>query len=146
MTRRLAVFLVALAFAGTFYLIVRGVLERGGLAIDTTGQTYIRGWDFWGPYFREPFETVIFVFRDGQAFSFTSNIDLAIDAPPAQVQEYFARSGKTARDILVIIHNHLYPGNFSPKDRSFCRYFRECGFAGHFLLRRPGGEVVELED
>lgn len=129
-------FLVVMLFAG-----LQNVKQKP--AAIRHPETYGYKWAFWEVHFREAFETVIFVFRDGTAYAFTSSIDFGVLIPPAVIIGYFKRDGKEVSDLIIVIHNHIYPGGFSDKDKQFCRYLRSLGFKGHFLLYGPRGTVIE---
>jgi len=98
------------------------------------------------PLFREPFETMIILGSDGIFYTFTSHHALTIAIQPAQVYEHLLKENIEPKDIVIIIHNHLYPGEFSPGDNYFYRYFVKRGFQGAFCIYYPFSKRVLVKE
>jgi len=83
-------------------------------------------------FFTEPFETVVFRFRDGSFLTFSTNEGSAVGVPISWVTETIEKNGHAVSDIVLCVHNHFTPTGFTLADRRSCGYLRDRGFRGVF--------------
>ena len=99
------------------------------------------------PFFSEPFETVVFLFRDGSWMSFTTQHSAVIDCPLSIMAEAIRKSGRAVKDALLCVHNHFSPISFTSGDKDAYRYLAGQGFAGVFgIYYTAMGKFREWED
>jgi len=116
--------------SGDSVLIKQGVIWKGSPA-----------------FFTEPFETVVFVFRNGSWVSFTTQHAEAIDCPISLMVEAIIKSGRRIEDITHCVHNHFTPRGFTSGDMDARHYLARKGFAGVFGIYYPASErFKEWED
>jgi len=93
--------------------------------------------------FKEPFESGVFIFKDGRIFIFTNNLPNAVVYP--DFVAIFKKFNLRIEDCIMQVHNHLIPSNFSEADKRFLTYIRALGFKGIFALYiQPTKEVKFL--
>ena len=98
-------------------------------------------------FFREPFETVVFIFRDGSFLAFSTSDDKAVSAPISWVTESIQKSGRSAADIILCVHNHFSPVGFTPGDIDAYEYLKGKGFRGVFgIYYTASGRFREFEE
>jgi len=107
---------------------------------------YIKSGNVFSALFTEPFETMVILARDGNLFTFTTKHDWIIAIPPSYIYEHLLKRNVEPKDILIIIHNHLAPGAFSPGDIAFYHYFRNRGFRGVFCIYYPYSRRVLIKE
>lgn len=83
-------------------------------------------------FFREPFETVVFIFRDGSFLTFSTNDEKSVAAPTSWLVESIQKTGRVVPGIVFCVHNHFSPLGFTPGDRDAYRYLKGKGFRGVF--------------
>ena len=83
-------------------------------------------------FFREPFETIVFIFRDGSFLTFSTNDDNAVGVPISWVTGMIEKTGRSISDIILCVHNHFQPSGFTSPDVGSYRYLRGKGFRGVF--------------
>jgi len=88
--------------------------------------------NLWLTMFREPFETVVFLFRDGSVVTFSTHDAATIDAPISMLVDYLKKSGRSLKDCLIVVHNHFTPAGFTMGDESSYGYLKFRGFRGVF--------------
>ena len=88
--------------------------------------------NLWLTMFREPFETVVFLFRDGSVVTFSTHDASTIDAPISMLVDYLKKSGRSLKDCLIVVHNHFTPAGFTMGDESSYAYLKFRGFRGVF--------------
>jgi len=104
-------------------------------------------WLGYPAFFSEPFETVVFVFRDGRWVSFTTQHDVIIDCPVSLMVEAIVKHGRLISDALFCVHNHFTPIGFTSGDRDARRYLVRKGFAGVFgIYHTASGRFREWEE
>jgi len=99
--------------------------------------------DFFKPLFKEPFETVYFIFKDGRGLAITSNDYDYVDCDASVALRYIEDSERKIEDCWLIIHNHLTPRHMTLKDKGFRSYFRDRGFEGIFLIYHQSSGLLE---
>jgi len=110
-------------------------------SVSITGGSIIKG------FFREPFETVVFIFRDGSFLTFSTNDDKSVSVPISWVITSIQRSGRAVSDIILCVHNHFSPSGFTPGDVDAYRYLTGRGFWGVFGIYYPvSGKFREIEE
>jgi hypothetical protein len=85
-------------------------------------------------FFREPFESVVFIFRDGTFLTYSTQHDKAIEVPISWIAENIVQNGHSIPAILLCVHNHFTPVGFTPGDKDSYRYLRGRGFRGIFAI------------
>jgi hypothetical protein len=110
-------------------------------AVSVTGGSVISG------FFREPFETAVFIFRDGSFLTFSTNDDRAVSVPISWVSESIQKSGHAVSDIILCVHNHFSPIGFTSGDMDAYRYLKGKGFRGVFgIYYTANGKFREFEE
>jgi hypothetical protein len=110
-------------------------------SVSVTGGSIISG------FFREPFETAVFIFRDGSFLTFSTNDDKAVSVPISWVTESIENTGRAVSDIILCVHNHFSPSGFTPGDTDAYRYLRDKGFRGVFgIYYTATGRFREFEE
>lgn len=113
--------------------------EFGSESVSVTGGSVISG------FFREPFETAVFIFRDGSFLTFSTSDDKFISVPISWVVESIEKTGRTAPDIILCVHNHFSPIGFTSGDRDAYYYLRGKGFRGVFgIYYTASGKFREM--
>jgi len=116
----------------------------------TTGQSdlaYELRFNIYRVVFTEPFESVLFLFRDGTIFIYTTHEENIISIPSGVLLQRFQELKRDPKDILLVVHNHLDPGRFSALDIAFYYRLRGYGFNGVFGIYYPASNhFVELKE
>jgi hypothetical protein len=98
-------------------------------------------------FFSEPFETVVFVFRDGRWVSFSTQHAEFIDCPVSMMVEAITKGGRKVADIAFCVHNHFSPIGFTPGDKDARYYLDRKNFRGIFGIYYPANDSFrEMED
>lgn len=98
-------------------------------------------------FFREPFETVVFIFRDGSFLTFSTGHDKLVDFPISWMVESIVKSGRAVSGAILCAHNHFSPVGFTAGDRDSYRYLRGKGFNGVFgIFYTASGRFREMEE
>jgi hypothetical protein len=114
--------------------------EFASESVSVTGGSVISG------FFRGPFETVVFIFRDGSFLTFSTSDDKAISVPISWVVESIETTGRAVSDIILCVHNHFSPIGFTTGDRDAYYYLRDKGFRGVFgIYYTASGKFREME-
>jgi hypothetical protein len=87
--------------------------------------------------FTEPFETVVFLFRDGSFLTYSTHDDKIIDAPISVLADEVINSGRFLEDCLLIVHNHFSPVGFTQGDETCYEFLKRKGFRGVFGIYYP---------
>lgn len=104
-------------------------------------------WNGCPKFFSEPFETVVFIFRNGHWISFTTQHDVIIDCPVSFMVTTIQKSGRTTLDVFFCVHNHFAPVGFTPGDKGAYHYLRGKGFRGVFgIYYTATGRFREMEE
>lgn len=97
--------------------------------------------------FKEPFERIVFVMKDGNAITYTTHHETFVGASYPFFRQSLKKRGYAVSDIIYCIHNHLTAPIFSEADKNFCRHMRNDRFAGIFALyHQPMKKVIIHED
>lgn len=159
-TQTLAVALVAaliilIASAGgvllKFYE-AREEAAESSAALDGTSSSgqfpvYSETENLYARWFTEPFERVVFLFKDGTKRSFTTQEAYRVDIGAAGYVEQFRREKRDIADIVLCVHNHFSGMGFADGDRSVWRYLKRHGFTGKFLIYQTStGRVRDIEE
>lgn len=109
------------------------------------GQTvYIKKGNLFKEFFREPFESAVFIFKDGTFYVFSTHHEIGIFYPVAYILDYFKKNGKDMKDVAIIVHNHQEPTPFSPGNNTVYHYLKNRGFNGLFIIYYPfSGKIRE---
>lgn len=107
---------------------------------------YVQTGNIYEGFFKEPFESVVIIVRDGRCFVVSTHHDKVIAVGPAQIYEYLLRENVNIEDIIVIVHNHLYPNGFSPGDDFFYHYFCKRGFRGVYCIWYPATKTTRIKE
>lgn len=110
---------------------------------------YITKGNIYKGFFKEPFETAIFIFRDsennedGDFVTFSTHHEKMINVEAWAVVDYLKKDGKDIKDCEKILHNHSTPMPFTPGNDKFERAIRALGFEGKFgIFYTFNGKVV----
>jgi hypothetical protein len=134
-------FLVALVIGSGIFIIRHGWrIERGSpdRAAFGSGPTdnavtlYMTQGNLCETYFREPFETVLFVTYDLTVFSFSTQEAARIGVSSPTIVERIMQAGYDVKDIAVVVHNHFTPAGFTDADKATYQYLKGRGFTGAF--------------
>jgi hypothetical protein len=115
--------------------------EFASSSVSVTGGSVLPG------FFREPFETVVFIFRDGSFLTFSTSDSTRVGVPISWVVESIEGTGRAVSDSILCVHNHFIPVGFSPVDRESDSYLRGKGFRGVFgIYYTTNGKFREIEE
>ena len=131
---------VIMALLGAFY--------AEFLRPSSSGETiYITEGNIFRACFKEPFERIVFVMKDGNSLTYTTHHEHSIRVSFAYFRQSIKKKGYEIVDIIYCIHNHLISPRFSERDKTFCRHMRNDGFAGIFALyHQPTKRVIIYEE
>lgn len=108
------------------------------------GQIYVSKTNLFETYLKGPAESILFQFRDGDIFIYTTQNIEAVAADPAHIVDDLVRvKGKKLSELIQVVHNHFSDRTFSEADEEFCRYLEERGFAGDFGIYHTQSKTVE---
>ena len=108
---------------------------------------YIKAGNIYKGFFTEPFETILFIFKDGDFFTFTNNYENKVHIPIGYLEDFLKKQGKKIEDIEIAIHNHNTPHSFSPHNHQYYHRLKRRGFKGHFKIYHPfNGKVEDIEE
>jgi len=97
--------------------------------------------------FKEPFERIVFVMKDGNSLTYTTHHEHSIRLSYAYFRQSIMKKGYKIVDIIYCIHNHLIKPVFSQADINFYRYMRNDGFTGIFALyHQPTKRIIPYEN
>ena len=97
--------------------------------------------------FKEPFERLVFVMKDGNSITYTTHHETSVRASYPYFRSSLRKKGYEISDIIYCIHNHLTKPFFSEGDVNFCRHMRNDGFVGIFALYcQPSRKVIIYEN
>jgi len=103
---------------------------------------YIKTGNIYKGFFKEPFETILFIFKDGDFFTFTNQYADEIHLPIGYLEEFLKKQGKKIEDIEIVIHNHNTPNNFSLPNHQYYYRLKKRGFNGKFKIYYPFNGLV----
>jgi len=104
--------------------------------------------DICSAFFREPFETVVFMFRDGKFITFSTGHEKTIAIPSVGwIVEQIKARGRRIEDCMFVVHNHFSPAGFSESDLMTWKYLCRKGFSGVFgIYYTASGRFRSVED
>jgi hypothetical protein len=105
------------------------------------GQVYVKRGNLWAMSLEKNVESSLMLFRDGTVLMVTEYLPNRVTLPWGYVFK-----GRSPKDLLIVIHNHVGLGRWSDADMSIYHRLRAGGFAGKFLLCLGNGSVVDMED
>lgn len=97
--------------------------------------------------FTEPFETVIFVFRDGGFLTYSTHDEKHINVPISIIADDIIKSGRAISDCLLCVHNHFSPIGFTHGDELVYEHLKRRGFRGTFgIFYTATGRFLGVEE
>lgn len=104
-------------------------------------------WEGCPAFFSEPFETVVFIFRDGKYLTYSTHDEKHINVPISVIAEDIVKSGHPIRECLLCVHNHFSPVGFTRGDEAAFEYLKRKGFKGVFgIYYTATGRFLGVED
>jgi len=109
-------------------------------------QTYVSKFNLFKIAFKDPTESILIQFRNGDIYIY-STLDIGgVTADPARMLDTLTRiEGKKISDIIQITHNHFSGRTFNETDNGFLRYFKAHGFTGDFNIYHTESETTETK-
>jgi hypothetical protein len=107
------------------------------IAIRVTGKGFfdlVYTDDSFKPFFKEPFETLVFVLNDGRCLLLSEKNECAVKVCASLLNDFIKELGYRMEDVEIVIHNHLRGSRFGPQDKRFCWQLSQYGFQGKFLV------------
>ena len=100
-----------------------------------------------GSFFKEPFEILLIVFKDGEkSLTFTTRDEILIDLEMHELQYLLEKRGRRVKDIAFTVHNHLTPERPTPGDRRAHNALKGMGFKGPSFVYYPAtGELRPVQ-
>jgi hypothetical protein len=109
-------------------------------------QTYVSKFNLFEIAFKEPTESILIQFRNGDIYIYTTLDISGVTADPAHIMDDLTRiNGEKISDIIQITHNHFSHRTFSETDDAFLRYFKAHGFTGDFNIYHTESKKVETK-
>lgn len=93
---------------------------------------YQTEWNIYASMFKEPFETAVFMFKDGTILTYSTHEASRVGVAAQTIVEWTKKSGKNIKDCLLVVHNHFSPAGFTDSDRYTYNYLKNKGFKGVF--------------
>jgi len=108
---------------------------------------YITESNIFNQCFKEPFERIVFVMKDGNAITYTTHHEPFVIMSYGWFRQALKKRDYQISDIIYCIHNHLCSPKFSPRDKELYRWMKNDGFAGVFALyHQPTKRVIIYEE
>lgn len=109
-------------------------------------QIYVTKGLLFPDFFKEPFETAVFVLKDGRFYTFSSHHEhgIYLYGGGSVIIEYLKKEGINIEDVAIVIHNHLTPASFSPINHRFFHQLQQAGFKGFFAIYYPFSKKVRI--
>jgi hypothetical protein len=125
-------------------------VRLGGAVLCATvllnAQIYVSKLSLFETYLKGPNEAILFQFRDGNIFIYTSETEGAVTVDPARlIDDLVGVKGKQLSELIQVTHNHFSDRTFSKADLEFCRYLEERGFTGAFCIYHTQSKTVEIK-
>lgn len=134
--RRLVLFVLAILV----YPILSTISQESSILYSNHSNMY-------SEVFRNPYEVILFFFRDGDVWGFTTKMEYKVAWPIEGIVDYLEGQGKHIEDAVIVIHNHVTLAVFSYEDRVCYSILKRRGFRGAFLLyHNPTGTVKDLDE
>lgn len=93
--------------------------------------------------FKEPFEIIVFIFKDGTFYAFTNQEENKVSVP---TMDFFEKEKINLADVVFIIHNHFGHPRFSSADIRIDNWLRRNGFKGYFCLYVQANDRVIVRE
>jgi len=103
---------------------------------------YVKAGNIFASFFKEPVETILFIFKDGTYIAFTSLDEDFIAIPANAIVDFIAERHESLADAVFIVHNHRIPSPFSESDNRTYQYFKDRGFVGLYMIYFTGSGKV----
>lgn len=108
---------------------------------------YITEGNIFRECFKEPFERIVVVMKDGNAITYTTRDEHFIGLGYGWFRQSLGGKGYEMPDIIYCIHNHLRSPFFSQADKNFCRRMKSDGFAGIFAIyHQPTMRIIIYDE
>jgi len=103
--------------------------------------------DAFEEFFTEPFETLVLVMKKGEVLTFTTRDRDRIDLDPCELDFLLRKRGKTVKDIVFTVHNHLTSQPPTPGNHRAHHLLKRMGFEGPSFVYYPAtGELVPVKN
>ena len=99
----------------------------------------------WDQFFDEPYEIMVFVFKDQTWISFDTQEEHRVNLHPSTMISIIRDKGKSIEDVATVIHNHPIPTSFSIGNNFVFRYLKAEGFDGFFMIYYPFSEKTRIK-
>lgn len=99
----------------------------------------------WDQFFEDPYEVLIFIFKDQQWISFDTQEEGRINLHPSTMIHEIEARGRSIKDVATIIHNHPIPTRFTTGNNFVFRYFKDAGFDGFFMIYYPFSKKTRVK-
>lgn len=99
----------------------------------------------WDQFFDEPYEILVFIFKDQKWISFDTGEEQRVNIHPSTMIHEIEARGRSIKDVATIIHNHPIPTRFSIGDNMAFRYFKSEGFDGYFMIYYPFNKKTRVK-
>lgn len=104
---------------------------------------YIKKFNLFEQIYKEPIETALLVFRNGDSYTFTTNED----SRTAISIDYLERiEKKKIKDLALVVHNHWTPAPFSESNNRLYFRLKRKGFKGLFGIYYPVHKKIKYKD
>ena len=100
----------------------------------------------WDQFFKEPYEKIIFIFKDQTFISFHTYEEHRINLSASYMVEQIEKDGRTIKDVATIIHNHPVPSPFSMGDNYIFYQLKIRGFDGFFMIYYPFNDSTRIKE
>jgi hypothetical protein len=107
---------------------------------------YQTEWNIYTTIFKEPFETAVFLFKDGAVLTFSTHEADRVGVAIQTIVEWVGKTGRSIKDCLRVVHNHFSPGGFTDSDRYTYNYLKTKGFIGVFGIYHTSSGVFQTID
>lgn len=98
------------------------------------------------PFFKESIEILMFTLNDGRCMLFSELSEDNVGVAVGQLNDLLKKWGYRMGDVAIVVHNHLKPLWFSPRDKKLCHRLVRYGFQGKFLVYFPSrNKTIEYE-
>jgi len=123
--------------------VCESILYTSGVNNKKGDAVYVTASNIFKSCFKEPFERIVFVMKDGNAITYTTQDESHVRLSYGWFRQNLKRRGYAISDIIYCIHNHLKNPFFSQADRSLCGYMRHDGFEGVFAIyHQPTKRII----
>jgi hypothetical protein len=139
--RYVVIFLVIMAVA---ILIFVGLVFFN--SFHDPSEVYVTSGYLFPRFFKEPFETVVFLFKDGQFMTFSTHQEKSIEWPVESMMERIKKGGLKLEDCIWIVHNHFGLAPFSQANTCTLSILQRNGFSGEFSIYYTASKKVRSKE